>query len=266
MSNNSPWPSPDGRSIVYVASDDQTCHICVMDRNGRNSRQLTSTDRFDFGPSYSPDGSKIIFARAARHRPAHWGGMTWDEWDIWQVNADGSALRQLTFGRYYSVDEPYFSPDGKHILFAAVFGEPFVSESHQLLTFDVGHDGSAVNLRPVPLPPQPEKRKYDGHPSFSPEGSGIIFTSLRLSRASPYDYEIWTAGIDGTNLRQITHNRSRNQNPIFSADGKFIYFTISGLDLYGLWRMRADGSEARQLIEQVPSPNDLPQASPRPSG
>jgi TolB protein len=255
MSSNSPWPSPDGRSIVYVASDDQACRICVMDRDGRNSRQLTTSDRFDFGPSYSPDGSKIIFARAARHRPAHWGGMTWDQWDIWQVNADGSALRQLTFGRYYSADEPYFNPDGKHVVFGADVGEAFRS-SHKLLIFDVGRDGSAVNLREVPLPPQPEKRKYDGDPSFSPDGSRIIFTSLRVSRASPYDYEIWTAGIDGTNLRQITHNSSRNQNPVFSPDGKFIYSTISGLDLYGLWRTRADGSDARRLIEEIPSPKD----------
>jgi len=256
-----PWVSPDGKSIAYISnsSNDKGTHVFVMDTDGHHARELTLGDYPDVAPSYSPDGRKIIFVRAARHRPRHWGGMTWDQCDIWQINADGSSPRQLTFGCYPEIDPPYFSPDGKHVLFAAttVSGSGMTfRESHHLFIFDIGNDGSAINLRPVPLPPQPEKRQYDGVPSFSPDGSTIVFASLRVSRESPYDYEIWTAGADGSNLRQITHNLSRNQDPIFSHDGKFIYFYISGLDLYGLWRMRADGSDAQQLTESTPPPND----------
>jgi Tol biopolymer transport system component len=116
-----PWVSHDGKSITYVsnASNDQGAHIFVMDIDGHHARQLTFGDYPDVSPSYSPDGRKIIFVRAARHRPRHWGGMTWDWWDIWQVNADGSSPRQLTFRRYLDIDAPYISPDSKHVLFAA---------------------------------------------------------------------------------------------------------------------------------------------------
>lgn len=256
MRNDWPWVSPDGRSIVYVASDDHTSNICVMNKDGGNSRQIAKCDASEIGPSYSPDGSKIIFARAARYRPMHWGGMTWDDWDIWQMNADGSSPRQLTFERYHDVDAPYYSPNSKHVVFAADVaswsGGQFAGSSRRLMIFDIAANGSMANLRPVPLPPQPKGRDYDGDPSFSADGSQIVFTSLRVSRPSPYDYEIWTVGIDGANLRQISHNRSRNGYPVFSRDGKYVYFTISGFDLYGLWRMWSDGTDARQIDAVLP--------------
>jgi Tol biopolymer transport system component len=248
---SSPWFSPDGRSIVYVsaAPDDQGSNVCVMDRDGHNPRQLTFGHKINcITPSYSQDGSKIIFACAARHRLYSMGGLIWGDWDIWDMNADGSSLRQLTFERYYQVDPPYISPEGKHVLFGADLntGSADTFRSwHSLLIFDILKDGSAANLRQLHLPTTLTEWNYDGQPSLSPDGATIVFTSLRISRPTPFDYEIWTAGIDGTNLRQITHNQSRSQNPIFSPDGKFIYYWIP---TGGLWRMAADGSDPRKLV------------------
>jgi Tol biopolymer transport system component len=244
----SPWFSPDGRSIVYISasSGEQGCHVCVMDNDGRNLRQVTFGDNIDGTPSYSRDGSKIIFTRSARYRPYSMGGWISDNWDIWEMNAGGSSMRQLTFARYYSIDPPYLSPDGKHALFGAC---PAFSPSQNvnpmdvLYSLDISVDGSATNLRPVPLAASQPNLEYDGDPSFSLDGFTIVFSSLRDSRPSPYDYEVWTAGIDGTNLRQITHNRFRSLYPIFSPDGKAVYYWMPD----GLWRMAADGSNAKRL-------------------
>jgi Tol biopolymer transport system component len=246
---NWPWCSPDGNSILHIStsSRDQGAHVYVMDRARRRSRQLTFGDLSDIAPSYSADGSKILFARAARLRPYAFGGMTRDDWDIWQMNADGSSVRQLTYGRYYSVDPAYFSPDGAHVIFGADVKHAS-GLTHQILICDVTPDGSVANVRPVPFPPAPTKREFDGYPSFSPDGSTIVFTSLRVSRPAPYDYEIWTARIDGTDLHQITHNQSRNRYPVFSPDGAFIYYTGPG----SVWRMKLDGSDAKKLVEIVP--------------
>lgn len=242
-----PWISTDGQSIVYISTstEDQGSHVVVIDIDGHNPRQLTSGDFADATPSYSRDGSKVIFARAARNRPYSMGGMVLDEWDIWEINSDGSSMRQLTFGRYYNLDAPYFSPDGKHVLFGATTsiasGDGFTTR-HDLFIFDLQQDGSATNLRRVPLPSDPSGRNYDGQPSFSPDGATVVFTSLRVS-GPIYDYEIWKANLDGTNLQQITHNQSQNKDPIFSPDGKFIYFWNSDL-----WRIEANGSNPMRIL------------------
>jgi TolB protein len=248
--------SPDGRSIVYISNmPGGWSHIFVMDRNGRNSRQLTFGDWTDSAPSYSRDGRKIVFARAIdRHTyafPLKIGEMVILYWDIWEMNADGSSLRRLTFEEYFGVDAPYFSPDGHQVLFGADEstwrGSTFKSW-HDLLIFDLPKDGSAANLRPVSLPPGLFRvQQYDGQPSFSADGSTIVFSSLRGSPSNQYEfaYDIWASAVDGTNLRQVTHNHSIDQYPVFSPDGRFIYFCVPS---DGLWRVTSNGSKPVKLV------------------
>ena len=245
--NSWPWVSPDGRSIVYISTSwsDAGSHVCVMDMQGRNSHQLTFGNCADSAPSYSRDGNKIIFMRAARHRPYSMGGMIWDDWDVWDMNTDGSSLRQLTFSRFYGIDPPYFSPNGKHILFAATFNDGRSPKLlNCLLTCDILDNGAATKPNVVPIPLFTKDWAYDSQPSYSPDGSTIAFCSRR-SRRPFYGYEIWTTGIDGTNLRQITHAGSLIEHPIFSPDGNFIYYWEP---MGGLWRRDADGSNPKELV------------------
>jgi Tol biopolymer transport system component len=65
-----------------------------------------------------------------------------------------------------------------------------------------------------------------------------------------YDYEVWTVGVDGSGLRQITNNHSMNSYPTFSPDGKAIYF-MADRKRNGereLWRVGVDGSGARKMF------------------
>lgn len=224
-----PCASPDGKWITFAANlPGAKGHIYVAERGGTDIRQLTFGDSWDGVPSYSPDGKKIIFARST---PCSGN-------DIWEMNADGTSVRQLTHNQYYGVDAPYVSPDGKQIIFAADVGEPFKNFSHRLLIFNIREDGTATSPTAVPLPPGPydqkDGRNFDGDPYFSRDGSHICFISLRESRRSPYDYEIWTSKLDGTELRQITHDQSRDEHPVFSPDMKYIYY---GSDSGELWQL-----------------------------
>jgi Tol biopolymer transport system component len=98
------WPavSPDGSSTLFAAESKPrgAWHIYVMKSIGTSPVQITSSAHSDIAPSYSPDGKQIVFARAARHRPYSMGGMIWDSWDVWLMNADGSSQQQLTQGLY----------------------------------------------------------------------------------------------------------------------------------------------------------------------
>ena len=222
----SPWFSPDGQSLLYLSSSppDFESNLFVLDKNGHNPRQLTFCGGPIARPSYSPDGKKIIFVRPTTHRLYSMGGMIWDNWDLWEVNADSTNLHQLTFGHFYNVNAPYFSPDGTSIIFAGEARDDIKSQ-HSIYICDVQIDQNVANLRKLPLPPPPENTGFDGDPSISPDGAMIAFISLRNNQTSPFSYDIWLAKSDGSGLRQLTDAHDRLSDPIFASDGKSIYYT-----------------------------------------
>ena len=69
--------------------------ICVMDGDGGNEVRLTDDPAWDQGPSWSPDGTRIVFYRGHH---------------IYVMDSDGQNLMELT-GPLGGTD-PAWSPDG----------------------------------------------------------------------------------------------------------------------------------------------------------
>ena len=95
--------SPDGTKIAYYGSPsivDIYEDIYVMARSGKGKKALTDTDdRNEWGPAWSPDGTKIAFLREQPFtRP---DGSTGSQPDLWVMEADGSRKRKIT-------DDPAF--------------------------------------------------------------------------------------------------------------------------------------------------------------
>jgi hypothetical protein len=97
--------SPDGTKIAYMSAISGNPDIYVADANGTNPVRLTDAPGSDDSPSWSPDGSKIVFDsdRAGGAR------------DIYAMNADGSNVVRLTYGSGGAL--PNWSPDGGRIAF-----------------------------------------------------------------------------------------------------------------------------------------------------
>ncbi len=116
-----PAYSPDGTKIVYSSTQSGNSEIWVMNADGTSPTQLT----FDANtngpegpdanfPSFSPDGTKIVFL-------CGWETLYGN---ICVMNADGSGRIQLTHNPddglkmdEPSSDEPAWSPDGLSIMF-----------------------------------------------------------------------------------------------------------------------------------------------------
>jgi hypothetical protein len=96
--------SPTQEQIAFVSDVSQHEEIWIANRDGSGLRQLTETDEADSAsesgkdgfvpeanghPSWSPDGSKIVF----------WSTRTGDQ-QIWVMNADGSNAYILSPSRY----------------------------------------------------------------------------------------------------------------------------------------------------------------------
>jgi TolB protein len=253
--------SPDGRRIVYTRGDplQDACHIFVCNADGSNSRQLTHTPKtIDGPPAWSPDGRWIIFIRAGRHRPYSMGGMVWDQWGLWRVNADGDAdERALSDERYYQAGSPSVSPDGRQVLFwthcpppaNAPGGEPGTDE---LAIGELGVDGRITSIRWMPRGPGPQGDLYfaaiNRDPAYSPDGSSIVYISNRVGQGSRYEYEVWMTDPSFERATQLTHLHSVLSSPAFTRDGHILFTDDWARDgTRPLYQMNPDGSNIRRV-------------------
>jgi TolB protein len=254
--------APDGRRIVYCDGDPQGsgCHIFICNVDGTGRRQLTFTPKvIDAEPAWSPDGKWVVFVSAQRHRPYSMGGMVWDQWGLWRVNADGdNDERSLSDERFYQAGSLSVSPDGRRVLFwadcpppaNAPAGEPGTDE---LVMGDLGNDGRIASMRWTPRSPGPQGDLYfaaiNRDPAFSPDGSTIVFISNRAEMGRRYEYEVWITDRSFTSARQLTHTHSVLSCPMFTRDGEHILFTDTpaGHETAALYQMKPDGSELRRV-------------------
>lgn len=127
-----PWWSPDGKRIVYRAYHPQTAaevttykdllaqrlvrpnkmDLWIMNADGSDQRQITRLGAASFGPSWTPDGRKIIFS-SNHHTDPKLGNF-----DLFLIEPDGSALEQVTTAATFD-GFPMFSPDGKKLVWAS---------------------------------------------------------------------------------------------------------------------------------------------------
>ena len=102
-----PAVSPDGRRVAFARASGDGHHLCVMDADGSNVRELTKRGNPWDGvhAAWTPDGRSILYADRAG-----------DALELFACDPDSGAIRQLTkLGA--AATSPSASPDGKWITF-----------------------------------------------------------------------------------------------------------------------------------------------------
>jgi Tol biopolymer transport system component len=96
-----PVQSPDGKRLAFSA----LTHLYTLDLPGGKPKRLTSGDRREFQPAWSPDGKWLVYV-----------SWTPEGGQLWKVASEGGTPVQLSQSlAVYS--DPVFSPDGSRIVF-----------------------------------------------------------------------------------------------------------------------------------------------------
>jgi len=74
---------------------------------------------------------------------------------------------------------------------------------------------------------------------WSPDGSAFVFASLK-------DNHIYFVPVRSREPKKLTV-QGRNADPVFSPDGRYIYFSSDRSGRWQLWRLNVDGSAAERL-------------------
>ncbi len=89
-----------------------------------------------------------------------------------------------------------------------------------------------------------------GTPVVSPDGQKIAFTVKKANiNDNNYTTLIWLTDSDGNNLKQVTTHSSDSLNPVFSLDGKSLYFLSSRSGSGQIWKISLAGGDAQQVSD-----------------
>jgi serine/threonine protein kinase/Tol biopolymer transport system component len=240
-----PTLSPDGKSFVYVSGDDGHRDIYLQRVDGRTPINLTgdSTDD-DSEPAFSPDGSLIAF------RSERAGG------GLFVMGATGESVRRLTdFGH-----NPSWSPDGTRIVVAshAIELRPHVhGVNSQLWLIDTRTEKKTPLAVPGVGGPDFGRGCDAVQPSWSPSGKRIAFWGV-----STWDgqRDLWTidpnAAEPKKSVVRVTADAPLDWNPVWSRDGRFLYYGSDRDGTLNLWRIPMD--EETGTPTGAPEPLSLP--------
>lgn len=91
-----PSYSPDGTAVVYRAWNGYDGPLGLKILNLTTGDTFNLTTMWDTTPGWSPDGTKIVFARNSNWTWADGGSWKADRYDVWTINPDGTEETRLT--------------------------------------------------------------------------------------------------------------------------------------------------------------------------
>ncbi len=258
--------SPDGKKIAYLALKDGQSNIYIKNTEGGKQTVQRTFRNSVLDMSFSKDGKFIAFTE-----------QTDSDYNVYQINStEGTAIQQITTTSNRETS-PVYSNDSKMIFFTkseyqsatsqykhfvwsyekatallTQYTEGFAPDIHpngrlvaltrnnsetgrgEIWTVDLGTGQSTQVLS--------DKEMGFSTPKFSPDGKYILCVGSSVETQQRIgNLDIFVIKPDGTGRTQLTFHPGHDCSPVWSPDGKSIYFLSQ----------RGSGSTARFSVWQM---------------
>ena len=209
--------SPDGTKIVFNSNANNIRNIFVMNSDGTNLQQLTTTT-VDQGPAWSPDGTKIAFH-----------SMRTGVWQIFTMNPDGANPTNISNNGAANDAFAAWSSDGTKIAFSrATAGGP--QKIWTMLSNGAGQTAITTGAGD------------DSRATWSPDGTAIAFMSTRDG-----NWNIFKVLSVGGPVTRLTSDPAADTNPAWAPDNSAIAFSSLRSGSNRIWTMETDGGNQSQV-------------------
>jgi Tol biopolymer transport system component len=233
----------EGNEPRYAWDYDPQYELVEWNQQDDQYRQLTDALGYDAEGSYSPDGSKIVFAS---NRAAYQRDLTEREQalfdmdpaamvDIYIMDADGTNVKRLTDTLGYD-GGPFFSPDGSRICWRRFSENGATAEIFTMRT-DGGDVQRLTSLGAM-----------SWAPFYHPSGDYLVFTTNRHGFAN---FELYLVRSDGSGKPvRVTYTAGFDGLPVFTPDGHQLAWTSNRTEAKKsqIFMGRWNDAHARQLL------------------
>ncbi len=229
-----PTLSPDGKLFAFVSDASGRRDISVQRVGGQNAINLSKGAAAEnTQPAFSPDGNQIAF-RSER-----------DGGGIFLMGATGESVRRVSdFGF-----NPSWSPDGREI-----------AVSTDSIELDPRARPRPGELWVVDVASGAKRRLVETdavQPNWSPHGNRIAYWGLPGAGGQR---DLWTVDPHAANpaatITRVTNDAMLDWNPVWSPDGRWLYFSSDRDGTDNLWRIAIDEQSGKAAGE--PEPVTLP--------
>jgi TolB protein len=217
-----PSVSADGTKIAF-ASISVVASIKIINSNGSGYLNLVDTSDDNTQPTISPDGQFVVYVSTQSGTP-----------QLFRVPSSGGSPVQLT-SLANGATWPQYSPDGTKIA--------FVSGATNDDIYLMNADGSGI----IQLT---NSSADECKPAFSPNGQSVVYMK---NYGDPFDPngQIMKIAIGTGTITRLTTSMSFDDEPCYSSDGNYIYFTREVNFAREVMRMSAFGGTEIQLTSDA---------------
>ena len=220
-----PAPSPDGTRVVFSYQGD----LWLAPITGGLAQRLTVHEGYDFAPVWSPDGKKIAFTSDRFGND-----------DVFVLHLDTGHVQRLTWfsGRDRALG---WTPDSQAVIFESQrdwepYGVRFVPYVARLA------GGTPYRLHDV-----------EGTPAaLSPDGKQVVFVRRdsawwRKGYRGSATGDLWLHHLETNRFTRLTETDTPDTFPMWSADGRTLYFVSERDGTYNLYAMDIATRRVRPL-------------------
>jgi Tol biopolymer transport system component len=227
VENAYPRLSNDGRRILYQSNRTGSWQLFIMDASTGEQQRLTNDTFNNNFVDWSADNEWVAFVSDRDGNE-----------ELYRMRTDGTGLERLTEHPERDI-HPYFSPDGKYLLF---------NSTRDNGSLDVYRLDLATRelLRITDSPMQETCARY------SPDMRHIV-----LLRNGTTSDDVVILDVETKTMSNLTNTPIVIDGwPMYSPDGQWIYYSTMQSGQHSIHRVRPDGSGDEVLTSAAPGEED----------